>query len=468
MQASNSSTAPFFDTNLTQSQIMTPRHNQRRAAIAATAIILIGLVVAVARYTLVPTSVVEGSQPTAAIASRALVVTIAPIQHAGPDHLIQHYTGIVTARRSSVLAAKAIGRVEQIDVDLGDQVIAGQVLVKLDTNQLEAQRRGVAANLAAAQARLVELKAGPRKQEISQARSNVSEMKASLKLAEATFERSQRLFQSKAVSEQELDQSRYSLDAAVARLEVASKTLDLLEEGTRQEQIDSQQALVDVLAAELDQIGVQVAEKQILAPYAGQIQARFVDEGAIVAAGDRILEIVESNELEIRVGLPPELVAAPSIERIEAKWLDQTLPIILDRMSPSVDSRTRTCETVLRLADSRTSPKIPIGSSIDLAISMPMLSNGYWLPTSSLTADARGLWAVYVVRPIEQETGKLIGSEQAEPTHRVERSQVELLRSQGDWSEVRGSISEDDLLIVEGQHRISDGEAVAVRYRNPE
>jgi multidrug efflux pump subunit AcrA (membrane-fusion protein) len=164
----------------------------------------------------------------------------------------QTFSGIVMARRSSRLAAEHLGRIAQIHVDLGDAVQAGQVLAELDNRELLAEKSVLEAQLSGAQARLDELQTGPRVQEIQQAEALVKQFEATLTLRQANLKRTEDLVKSASISKQEYDEALTGLEATQAQLESSQKTLELLREGTRKEQIQSQEAVVKGLQAQLN------------------------------------------------------------------------------------------------------------------------------------------------------------------------------------------------------------------------
>ncbi len=419
---------------------------------------------------------------------RPLVVATQPVSQAGPGALQQRFTGIVVARRTTRLAAKVLGRVEQLFVELGDRVAADQPLVRLDSDQLQAARDVVAANLAAADALLAELKHGPRPQELQQSQSRLQELQSLTDMQRAQQERTENLRGSAAISKQELDEARFQTDAVAAQLLAAQQAHQLLVEGTRSERIDAQRSVVDGLAAQLRNLDIQLVEKLVLAPYAGHIQARLVDEGAIVSAGQPLLEIVESGELEVHVGLPNEIAEQLSSVSLSVAVDESTnlgskaLAVSIARMAPTIQSTTRTREVVLHIETEDYAP-LAIGSAVQVLYQGPVDAQGYWIPTAALTAGARGLWAVYVAVPSvsNQSTGTPVtgtpvtgtpvtlqlDSESSATavtgTHVIERRQVELLRSQGEWSEVRGPLAADERLVIDGVHRIVVGQSVLLK-----
>ena len=363
--AATPGTASFFARTLTPRQLLT----KRQVIAGVTVMLAIGLPAAWKTGLLGALSQSSAAAAgdtnlgaTGESAATAHVVHVLRCGAAGPDLLTQSYTGLVTARRATALATKTLGRVEHISVDLGDPVVQGQVLISLDARELSAQQQVLTSDLHAAEAKLRELEAGPRAQEIEVAAARVAELMASFRLAEANFGRTQELFHQAVASTQDRDESQYRLDSAKAQLASAREELDLLHEGTRQEQVLEQAARVESLRAHIQQIAIAIGESQIAAPFDGHVAARHIDEGTVVSAGQAILEIVESGEMEVRVGLPAEQCSAAQRPFITLHYEDSPLRAEPVRISPTIDQRTRTRELVFRILES--AAEIPIGASI--------------------------------------------------------------------------------------------------------
>src|SRR6266436_3640312 len=98
-------------------------------------------------------------------------------------------SGYVVSHHKIDVGAKVMGRVSWIGVEKGDRVQQGQVLVRLEDQEFRAQVDQAKANLAAAQARLDQLKAGSRPQEKLKDKAGVLQAEANLQNAEAEYER---------------------------------------------------------------------------------------------------------------------------------------------------------------------------------------------------------------------------------------------------------------------------------------
>ncbi len=417
----------------------------------------------------------EGGDVESESSRRLLVLVDRLNQFAGPE-LWQEYTAIVVPRRTSQLAAKALGRVESVLVDVGDAVQSGQLLIQLDQEQLAADVEVARSNLLVAQNVLDELNAGPRRQDIRQAQARVDEIEASLKFSQSNLARISALREVRSVSEQNLDDAQSSYDALVARLVAASKQLELLQEGTRQEQIAAQEAQVASMQASVKSLEVRLRDQQVVAPYNGIIQERLVDEGDVLQPGQPLLELVESDSIELQVGLPaearfsPERIGAsricvvrssPGMNDAHTQW-----PVIVDRVAPAVDARTRTRKFIFRLDDSdrsRYADVFEIGESVTLKIKLSdvdtasgqlpsAIRDAHWVPTRALVDGPRGLRMLYAVSMLEKH---------GEAT--VEQRPVELVAVRGDWALVRGPLVDEEMIVTEGVHRIVAGQIVRVR-----
>jgi RND family efflux transporter MFP subunit len=463
----------FFAPILTKRHILTQRRWITALALVALPLALVAAGTPVFKWVFDPPGATgdQASKPVAGsdspLAARPLSVATRPVSQAGPGFLKQRFTGIVTPRRTTRLAAKVLGRVERIRVDIGDPVQADQLLIELDQGQLLSERGVIQANLSAAQAVLAELEYGPRLQEVAQGEARVNELQSLVELQQANLLRSESLNQSASISAQELDESRFRTDAMVAQLRSAQSSLDLLREGTRTEQLDAQRASVAGLTAQLQSLDIQLAEKRITAPYAGHIQARLADEGQIVAAGEPLLEIVETGVLEVHVGLPVELTNDLTDDSLAITLDQQPLTARLTRVSPTIQATTRTREVVLSLYETAYQ-QLALGTAVEVELQTRLEAQGYWIPTAALTSGARGLWAVFIAVPIgntpaeNAQLGHQTRAHQTRATHRIERRQVELLRSQADWSEIRGPLDPSEQLLVDGVHRVVANQVVII------
>src|ERR1700687_5460350 len=168
-------------------------------------------------------------------------------------------SGYVVAHHKIAVGAKVMGRVAWIGVEKGDIVQEGQVLVRLEDSEFRAQVNQARANLAAAQARVDQLRSGSRPQEKLRDRASVLQAEANLKTAEADYQRSEKLYRAGVSSKADLDHALAQRDTAAALLEAARQSSSMTDVGPRREEIRAAEAQVQQMKAALDYAQTQLA-----------------------------------------------------------------------------------------------------------------------------------------------------------------------------------------------------------------
>ncbi len=382
--------------------------------------------------------------------ARSVPVEVIPVAPATSWPRVRTFTGVIRARRTADLSFPRLERLIELLVDEGDKVATGQVLARLDTTELDAQRREVQAQLEAAVAELHELENGPREQTIDAARAEVAELESMLQLAEARQQRKSQLVEKRVVSVEDFDTSRFTEAASRARLLAARHRLAELEAGTRAEQLAAQRAELRRLEGTLARLEAQREDSELNAPFAGTIGRRYLDEGAVPQPGTPVLRLVETGVLESVIGVPNERMDAFTSQcRVTLSVGDRLLDAELAAVLPELDDATRTRKLVFRLNESAND--LAPGQLVRLEVAEPVEQDGFWVPVSTLVRSGRGLWSVYRLSESEDGLGWV-----------SERCDVEILLSEADRALVRGTLQSGDQVIASGTHRIVNGQSVQV------
>ncbi len=355
-------------------------------------------------------------------------------------------TGRAVARRETRLGFERGGRVEAVRVEEGDRVRAGQELALLDSARLLLQAKELEAQLAAAEAVLAELEAGPRAQTVAAARAEAAALQAQAKLAELEAGRRHQLHQEGVVAEEERDRARYRAGAADSTWRAAEQALAELEAGTRPERLTAQRARVDGLAARLELLRLELERCVLRAPYDAVVLDRSLDEGAVTEAGAPLLRLREAGVLEARIGVAPEL--ADSLrpgDRYPLSGDSSEHSATLRAVLPEVDPRTRTRTAVFELEETAA---LSPGSSLSLSLPIRRQGSGYWLPASALSRGERGMWSVSVIERHGDQA-------------RVRRAEVQLLHSESERVLARGPLLAGMQVISSGADRVVPGQLVS-------
>src|SRR6266480_5685649 len=229
-----------------------------------------------------------------------------------PGDTVLSASGYVVAHHKIAVGAKVMGRVAWIGVEKGDRVQQGQVLVRLEDNDFRAQSNQARANLAAAQARLDQLRSGSRPQEKLKDKAGVLQAEATLRNAEAEYERSEKLYRAGVSSKAELDRAIAQRDTARALLQAARQSSAMTDIGPRAEEIRAASAQVQQMKAALDYSETQLAATEIKAPVSGTVLQRIVERGEMVSpssfggesgARTSVVALADLSDLQIELDI---------------------------------------------------------------------------------------------------------------------------------------------------------------------
>ncbi len=222
------------------------------------------------------------------------------------------------------ISAKSAGRLQDVLVQEGALVSAGEVLARIDAAELQAQRAKYVADQTAEEASLLE------------AQATVVQRQAELALKEATLRRALELAERDAISQQKRDEAQSEHDAARAILDAAERSV-----AVRERSIEAAKALVD-------QIDVQIADMTLTAPVRGRVLYRLANPGEVVSAGGKVLTIIDLSEIYMEIYLPARqamLVPVGSQARIQFDGADFAIPAIVSFVSPEAQFTPKQVET---------------------------------------------------------------------------------------------------------------------------
>ena len=206
------------------------------------------------------------------------------------------------------IATKAPGRVNDILEREGDFVSAGQVLAQMDTLQLQAQLRQAEAQLRRATIGIDTAKSlvVQRESEKKAAAAVIAQRKAELDAAERRLQRSETLIRTNAVPQQTLDDDRAAANGATAAVAAAEAQLaasDAAINAAKAAVVDAE-ASVEAAKAAIESIKADINDSTLRAPRDGRVQFRVAQPGEVLAAGGRVLNMVDLSEVFMTFFLP--------------------------------------------------------------------------------------------------------------------------------------------------------------------
>ncbi|PZO43811.1 MAG: efflux transporter periplasmic adaptor subunit [Pseudanabaena frigida] len=220
--------------------------------------------------------------------------------------------GTIQPEKSINVSPKSQGRLKSLLVKEGQTVTTGQILAYMDESNTLGQITQADGQLAAAQASLDLLRAGNRSQDIAQAQANLTNAQATLEQSQIVFRQNQQLFKEGAIASRDLDASRTTMEANLAKVTQAREALSLQQAGSRPEEIDRAQAQVVAAAGTLQSVQADLEDTIIRAPFDGVVVRKYADPGSFVspatsgsavssATSSSILALASNNQVVANV-----------------------------------------------------------------------------------------------------------------------------------------------------------------------
>jgi RND family efflux transporter MFP subunit len=306
-------------------------------------------------------------------------------------------SGSVAAWQEMSLGVELAGiRAAEVLVEVGDEVEAGDPLVRLDRRTLEVQAR--------------------------QAEASLAQANASLALARGNARRGESLVDEGLISNSELDQLRADELRAEAELTTAQ--------------------------ANLEEARLRLSFATLRAPDAGLISARSVQPGQVITTGTELLRLIRQGRLEWRAELAERdltrvaegetvIITAPNGETVAGK---------VRTISPAIDPESR---SGLVYADLPNPGPLRAGMFAQGRIFLGVAAARV-LPSESIVFRD-GFPYVFVVSPLDEGSGELL---------RVERRRITTGSREGKMTEVISGLSRDERVVLRGAGFLSDGDIV--------
>ncbi len=370
-------------------------------------------------------------------------------------------SGYVVAHHKIAVGAKVMGRVSWIGVEKGDKVEQGQVLVRLEDNEFRAQVNQARANLAAAQARLDQMRAGSRPQEKMKDRASVLQAEANLKNAEADYERTEKLFRSGVASKADLDRVTAQRDTAAAIVEAARQTSKMTDIGPREEEIRAAEATVRQMKAALDYQETQLESTEIKSPVRGTVLQRIVERGEMVTpsafgesgAKTSVVALADLNDLQIELDISQtdfaRLKMAQRAEIIPEAFPNLRYTGYIAEIAPEANRAKATVQVKVKVENPDEQLRPEMNARVNFladavpADSQPAINRALVPKTAVVHKD--GADFVFVVKG-----------------DRVEQRVIRLGEETGDSNYVLEGLSGGETVVTEGADKLSDGSKIKI------
>lgn len=333
-------------------------------------------------------------------------------------------SGNVEPKTSLEITSEVSGRITKVSENLqvGYFVKQGELLIEIDPREYRYSVAQYQAQIAQYEAEKSQLR-----QERKNLKRNIEVEEDKLELAKEELQRKKKLFESKSISESELDKQELEYKQIFVSLLNQRNALALLE--SREELIE---AKIEATKAQLETANLKLEKTQIFAPFSGRISEESVETGEYVTAGQKLATMYDISAMEIVINISPRKMTRwisreesektfPEITDVAKvnEWVQKygpkgevvfrygdetkTWPGKVTRLKGALDATTRTVPIVVEVKDpfkgvkpGHGPPLLP-GMFVDVILQGRLLRDVAAIPRSAVQQDK-----VYVV-----EDGKL-------------------------------------------------------------
>lgn len=225
------------------------------------------------------------------------------------------------------VAAQVAETVVAWEAQEGAMVTAGQTLLRLNDDRLQAHATAAEAARAQAAARLAEFERGTRPERIAQAQAQLTGSEQTLKFQQRELARLTTLLQRKLVAPDQVDAARAAVDTARATRDAARATFDEQQQGATVEERDQIRQALAAAAAELHTAQLDSAYATVAAPVAGRLDELPFKVGERPTVGSVVAVILAGAHPYARVYVPEAVrvqIHPGSTARVSIDGLDQT------------------------------------------------------------------------------------------------------------------------------------------------
>ena len=375
------------------------------------------------------------------------------------------YSGTTAPQQTITLRSRSAGQLMDLKVDVGDRVTQGQTVGQVDGALAQDSLQEQSAELAARQYTVEESK-----RSLAEAQAEILRLQAEIDQAQRDADRFKQLATDGAISQQQAEQSKKTVDALQQSLQGAKELVRNREQSIRaaQERVKAQEAIVSRMQE-------QLSYAVLTAPMTGLIMDRLVDTGDFVQVGQALVQIgdfgnavvnldVSDRELaQLKVGQSAEI-------RIDA-YPDRVFQGTLNRIAPIADPNARLIPVEILIPN----PGIPLSQGLIARVNFRNSQDQRLvIPASALTlnqtANPRSAGKPAAASPAAPKSSPpaqpdqqriFVLIQQGEKTIVEERS-VQLGDRLDDQVEIRSGLAEGESYVTKTNAPLISGQTVRV------
>jgi len=357
-------------------------------------------------------------------------------------------TAQVLLRDKQTVYIEGSGKIVDINVDVGDAVKQGDLLLSLEKTDLELQLKDAEAGIEASRAQLKGTELINYANKIELAKIALTQAENAYASAKRNLESAKKLYESEALSKEELDKAQDAYNSAAASLDSARLQLEDVKSGAPEHLKNSYKAQLEQAVIRRDTILRNIRKQEVRAPIDGIVIEKLVERNSFASPSTPAFVIGDVNKVELQAEVLSDdanKIKAGNEVEISGKAIDDTL---LKGKVTKIAPAAKTVTSALGINQKRVQVTIEItdrsdlikpGYELDVKIITSTKNNAIKVPDSSVF-DYKGESCVFIVK-----NGRAF--------IRAVKKGIE----SGDFIEIAEGLNEGDTILVKPDNNIREG-----------
>lgn len=355
---------------------------------------------------------------------------------------------ILTPLAQAAIAPKVTAPVAKFYVQRGAKVHAGELLATLENKDLSAAVVDNKGAYTAAQATYDTATKATAPEDLTKARLDLAQAKATLDLDQSIVNARSELFAQGAIPGRDLDTAKATLVQAQAAFDIAQQHLNSLEKVSNAAAIQNAQGNLESAKGKYLGAEAQLSYTEIRSPISGVVTDRPLFAGETAASGTTLITVMDTSALiaKLHIGqTQAQNLKIGAAATITVPGIDDPVPAKVSLISPALDQGSTTVEVWLRVENAKGALKS--GTPVHASITGRTVSNAMTIPAEAVQTGTDGTSKFVMV----------IGSDSA-----AHKKPVTLGIVTKDDAQVLSGITQQDMVISTGGYGLDEGTKVKI------
>ncbi|MCU1290039.1 MAG: hypothetical protein JWN60_2268 [Acidobacteria bacterium] len=358
--------------------------------------------------------------------------------------------GTIQPAEQSTVAASISAQIKQMRLLKNAFVQKGEVLAVLASQDLQAQRSEAQDALEEAGLNLQTLQKVTIPQTGAQTEKDISDAKAALDNARATYERRKVLYDKSGLSLKELEASQLALTNAENSYRLAQQNARINTTAVNPNSRAIAESKIKQAQARLSALDAQARLAEVRAPISGVVTEQFQFEGEFAAQGAKLVTIANIGEVIVKANFADTVVANLQVGDAVTVYLpdapEERMSGKVTLISRSSDTQNRTVEVWANFGNGR--GLLKVNGTVQFVVSSQSTEDAIVIPLSAVTLEAANA-----------DEGTVMTVDENSVAH---ETKVKIGIRQADKVQVLEGLSEGDTIVVEGNYALPDETKVEI------